>query len=104
MALGKIIEMDSGIVVSYWRLAVVNVSYFDKRAHIRFDGYLSKEMRDTGRLPAEQRFLIIEDNEELEITHFTDVISNNVDRDIRQAVYEYVKTLPDYFSFEAEDV
>ena len=104
MALGKIIEMDSGIIVSYWRLAVLNISYFDKRAHIRFDGYLSKEMRDLGKLPAEQRFLVIEDNPELEITDFTEVFSNNIDRDTRQSVYEYVKTLPDYFSFEADDV
>ena len=46
MALDKGIENVSGVVVTYWKVSGLNLSFTGKRGCIILAGYLNKETRD----------------------------------------------------------
>lgn len=49
MALNMDIENVSGVVVSYWKVTGLNLSFTGKRGAIMMGGYLSKETRDADK-------------------------------------------------------
>jgi hypothetical protein len=87
MALHQVISTDYGVNATYWKIVNIHFNRFDKTIKVTIGGYLDKDSKDNGSHILKTFEYTIDE---------TIIYSENLENNVIQKIYDYVKTLGDF--------
>lgn len=106
MAFQKTFAHNSGINVTYWKIAKVDTNYATKIGTITLYGYINQESRDGGNNPLMIKKIDFRNAEEAPVfdTWFSVTKINGSGKNPVKNAYEYLKTISDGEFSDATDI
>jgi len=87
MALHQVISTDYGVNATYWKIVDIHFNKFEKTVKVTIGGYLDKDSKDNGSNILKTFEYTIDE---------TIIYSENLENNVIQKIYDYVKTLGDF--------